>query len=267
MKKTLLVTVALGVGIFALTAGSADAGSAPGSGIKGSRHDLSSTGGYDVGGDAADQASLDRICIYCHAPHHTQDVSSFTASQYSPLWNRPLKGLGTYDLYDNGMNPTQGKHQSQAMTNLNSSAMNLGVSNLCLSCHDGSVALNVYGSTNMNNDLGGSIGGAGAFTAPSTNGPVLDFGTFQIGGSGNLTNHHPVGFEYDQVSALDDEIANADTTDFGTTGVSIRDVLDGGTHMQCSTCHDVHNSTTGMGEKFLWTTDQNSAFCLTCHLK
>ena len=47
--------------------------------------------------------------------------------------------------------------------------------------------------------------------------------------------------------------------------VTISDLLWNG-NMECTTCHDVHN-TKNTGEKFLWKSDAQSAFCLTCHLK
>jgi len=49
---------------------------------------------------------------------------------------------------------------------------------------------------------------------------------------------------------------------------TIGDLLYNGTQFECVTCHDVHNSQNeAAAEKFLWISNDHSAFCLTCHLK
>jgi len=88
------------------------------------------------------------------------------------------------------------------------------------------------------------------------------FGQYRIGEGGNLTNHHPIGFVYQDVATVDDEIASPTAT---MGNYEIGDLLWQG-RMECTTCHDVHN-TKNTGEKFLWISDANSNFCLTCHLK
>ena len=291
MKKRLLVSVALGIGAFALAGGVAMAGSAPGSGIIGSLHDLSDDGGYPVTGTNGNpnDDKLSRVCIYCHAPHHTQKADKNSAKKnYMPLWNRPISQAQTFVMYSNGSNPGTGSHMSQAMSDF--AANNIqspgAVSLLCLSCHDGTVAPNVYGSQQMSNaswsdadnDRVNPIGSIGVKsydladnTAYQGSAVRLQAGTeYNIGGTSDatvvdLSNHHPIGFDYTFVEANDHEIATTDTQ-FGTTGVTIGDVLYGD-QMECVTCHDVHNSTQGMGEKFLWTSNKDSAFCCTCHLK
>lgn len=290
MKKRMMLTVALGLGVFALCAGSADAGSRPGSGIVNSLHDLSTDdGGYPTGGFDGDK--LGRVCIYCHAPHHTikPGATGDLRSDYVPLWNRPFTQASSFKLYSNGSNPGKGSHESQAMSDFTANGITTpgAVSMLCLSCHDGTVALNVYGSTQMANaswteadqsyvQNTGSIGAAdynwySANTGHPTTGVALDAGVeYNIGGvvgssEVDLSNHHPIGFDYTYAEAEDHEIATVATL-FGTTGVSIGDVLYND-YMECVTCHDVHNSTQNMGEKFLWTSNEDSAFCCTCHLK
>jgi hypothetical protein len=272
MKKRMLVSMALGLGLVALAASSANAGSAPGSGIRGSKHDMSATTGIglafgQLGSVAHDP--LQRVCVYCHAPHHTYNPGATTAV-YSPLWNHAFTTL-TYDMYDSGQAPLTGAHATQSTDgSVGAMVQPVNVSKLCLSCHDGSVALNSYGSANMVNDLGGSYranGAAGNVDMTRGVGSMYYVIGAEIGstGVGDLTNHHPIGFDYDAVQALDNEIA-ASSANFAGTGVAISDVLYAG-QMECATCHDVHNSTTGMGEKFLWTTNASSNFCCTCHLK
>ena len=263
MKKRMLVGMALGLGL-AFVATTANAGSTPGSGIIGSRHDLSNATGYGaILGGAGASDTMDRICIYCHAPHNTYRGGDIN---YSPLWNHGVTTL-TYNFYDSGAGaPIVGPHATQstdsAYGNMDPNGELFSVSKLCLSCHDGNVALDVYGDPQMVDAANGSVG-AGVMTLPAD-------GSFEIGrdddsdGTGDLDNHHPIGFDYDAVQAVDNEIA-ASTVTFAS-GVRIADVLSAGA-MECSTCHDVHNSTGGMGEKFLWGTNAGSDFCCTCHLK
>lgn len=262
MKKQMFA-MALGLGAVVLAAGLANAGSAPGSGIRGSVHDLSIRGvGAKVGLLPAINDPQERICIFCHAPHRT--FAEAADLRYVPLWNKKVTTL-TFDLYTNGAGGAglTGDHAISALDPaVGDIRQPISVSKLCLSCHDGSVALNAYGSPTMVNDLGGSyMNGAKA----------LDVQGYLIGndvdgdGTGDLENHHPVGFDYYAVQAADTEIA-APSVRFAGSNVAISDVLYD-RRMECATCHDVHNSHENMGEKLLWTSDRNSAFCCTCHLK
>ena len=233
-----------------------------GTGITGSAHDLSLATGQ--GAIYGQTDSLDRICIFCHAPHHTLEVDAAADILYLPLWNHDVTTLSYTKLYqsDFGEGPSasgflgageSGDDDQFVDRHLFNAAETLGdpssVSLLCLSCHDGSVAVNAYGF-----EPSASIGSGDAFLADS----------FLIGGSGNLSNHHPIGFDYADVTAYDDEIAD-EYIRFGGTDVTIISVLDNG-KMACVTCHDVHN-TKNEGESLLWASDRNSGFCCTCHLK
>jgi predicted CXXCH cytochrome family protein len=269
MKKFILVFLAIGL---VLTLGSiAMAGTgAPGTGIGHTSHDLSGainhiglgTGGGNLWGDATEQAAAaspnkNRICIYCHAPHHTMiPDSTYT---YAPLWNHGVT-LNAFTMYTNGTdNPliTDLSHHSDAMD----LAMAPGsVSLLCLSCHDGSIATNEYGYAPSQ-----SIGAA----------TKLIVGRALIGNAGELSNHHPIGFDYAAVQANDTEIfapntalLNQATSPYGVQvggPAFISDLLWNG-QMECTTCHDVHNTKNG-GTKFTWIDDMNSRLCLSCHNK
>jgi predicted CXXCH cytochrome family protein len=253
MKKYILVCVAIGL---VLSFGAiAMAGTNPGTGIRGTSHDLS-TGGVGaayVGAGAAD--NLDRVCIYCHAPHHAIDGATAAANNvtYFPLWNHAITTVATYQTYTNGTDtPTGISHQLNATL-----ATSLGsVSKLCLSCHDGSLAISAYGYA-PSSTLGSTTGTK--FTAGSR---------FLIGGgTQDLRNHHPIGFDYDAVAAIDDEINPSDSSLLGANsyGLVISDLLWNG-KVECSSCHDVHN-TKNEGSKFTWVQDTSSNLCLTCHNK
>jgi len=220
----------------------------PGNGIKLTAHDLSSNTAWGpTFGDTTEQAGLDRICIYCHAPHNTLKLADAAGINYLPLWNHNVT-VQTYAMYSPGTDlPSDPNHQSKAAELLVGQNRPGGVSRLCLSCHDATVATNAYGQYGAS-----SKGAANKFVT----------GAFIIGGNGDLSNHHPIGFDYDIAQASDDELAPK-VTQMGN--VKIQDLL-WANKMECTTCHDVHN-TKNQGEKFLWISDANSNFCLTCHLK
>lgn len=267
MKKSILLAAAFGLIVVGTvqaqnsTTGSMNAPA--GSGIVASKHDLSTTSG--VGGIYGMSDTLDRICIFCHAPHHTLQTADAAGITYLPLWNH---GVTTqfYTTYqsDFGEGPdasglagvgVDGDAEQYADRHLFNGEDTLGepgsVSRLCLSCHDGTVAVNEYGFDPQranSQDAGSHM--------------IVD--QFMIGDGGNLVNHHPIGFNYIDVANHDDEIAAPDNI-LGGGNTTIRSLLYG-EKMECVTCHDVHN-TQNTGETFLWVTDYNSGFCLTCHIK
>ena len=230
---------------------------APGTGIKQTAHDLSIAGGRGATYGVND-GTLDRICIYCHAPHHTikPGDASTAGLTYYPLWNHDLSTTATYTMYQNAASildwPNSTQHQLNATLTQPGS-----VSKLCLSCHDGSVAVSSYGNFN------------GGISTSKNAGSIKVSGKFLIGGGnpGDLSNHHPIGFDYAQVALADGEIRDPSNELLGnhTTGMTINDLLFGG-KMECASCHDVHN-TKNKGVKFTWVQDTNSDFCFSCHVK
>ena len=280
MKKSILLAAAFGFIVagsaYALDSTTGSHNSAAGAGIVGSKHDLSLATG--IGDDYGQSDALDRICIYCHAPHHTLQEADAAGIKYLPLWNHAVT-TQFYDTYqsDFGDGPAASglagvgsisNDEQFADRHLFNGAATIGepgsVSRLCLSCHDGTVAVNEYGFDPQR-----------AYSQDAGSHYIAD--QFKIGGGGNLTNHHPIGFDYVDVSNHDDEIAHPDkwindvtAANVGPGGAkemtTIRSLLYGGNMMECVTCHDVHN-TKNTGETFLWRTDRESGFCLTCHIK
>jgi len=249
MKKSVMLTLCLVIGMSLITSMAFAAG---GSGIKGTAHDLSATGaGKDYGDTNEQSIGLDRICIYCHAPHNTVKPGDAAGIGYIPLWNHEVTSQ-VYAMYSNGTNdPSDPNHVSKAQELLVGKNRPGGVSRLCLSCHDGTVSTNAYGFY--------------AASSKHTGADASVVGTmYEIGGSNNLANHHPIGFNYDAVQVTDDEIAVKTTV--MAPGVRIADLLWVG-NMECTTCHDVHNTKNPGAEKFLWKSDAGSEFCMTCHLK
>jgi len=166
------------------------------------------------------------ICIVCHTPHN-----ALTGVADAPLWNHELSAVASYTLYASGtMNSIPGQPD--------------GSSKLCLSCHDGTVALENFGGVTTGTQLmtGGSLIGT------------------------DLGNDHPISITYDAaLAAADGGLHDPTTTSSGLGGTIDGDMLISG-KMQCSSCHDVHNSA-GTVDGLLLKSNAASALCLTCHDK
>jgi predicted CXXCH cytochrome family protein len=123
-------------------------------------------------------------------------------------------------------------------------------SKLCLSCHDGTVAVNSFGGTTGTTFLSGGD----------------NLGTA-------LTNDHPIGFTYDAALVTADgalqPITTAVTIGSGTktkVGTIASNLLYAG-KMECASCHDVHNTFTAASGKLVKVSMASSALCTTCHAK
>lgn len=239
-KKNLLVACFVGLALTFGIAGTAVADLAAGTGIAGSKHDMTSVA---LSGTTTET----RICAFCHTPHHAE---MFAGQDYMPLWSRPDMGATGFAQYDSATFDAANIDGIGDITD----PMN-GPTRLCMSCHDGVVAIDSY------------YGSTGTLTS------VRDddtWGGISIVDGFGLSNDHPVGFDYIQVAAQDDEIIATPT--FASSGVAVADVLYadqtfvGEMVMTCSTCHDVHN-TKNTEDYFLYETNDGSALCLTCHDK
>ncbi len=189
--------------------------------IAGSGHDFSGAGWS--GGE---------ICVACHTPHNAD-----TTVAGAPLWNHDVTG-STFALY--------GGTGTLDATDLGQPA---GVSRLCLSCHDGTVALDSFGGTTGTTTIAMVGTGSG------------DFGT-------DLSNDHPISFTYNAALAgTDGELQDPSTFTTALGGTISNDLLFGGgsDQLECASCHDVHNST-GLASLLL-IDNAGSALCLTCHAK
>lgn len=188
--------------------------------IGGSAHDFSGQGW-----------SGGQICLPCHTPHK----ANITVAD-APLWNHALS-TATYQLYASPtLNATMGQPG--------------GGSKLCLSCHDGTVAINSFGGT-----TGTTFIGTGDKIGP------------------DLRGEHPIGFTYDAALATADASLKNPTTTTVTIGAgtttktgTLAAVMLFGGKMECASCHDVHNTFTN-GGKLLKIPAAGSAICTTCHAK
>jgi predicted CXXCH cytochrome family protein len=221
MKK---MTILLCVAIVALWALPVFAGPAPGTGIVGSQHDMNVVSNAD---------GQNRVCAFCHTPHHALDD---TNADYLPLWSHQMT-TQTFTPYDSD---TLDANVTDPLA---------GPSRLCMSCHDGAIAVDQhYGLSGTDLRTGDSWGG------------------IAVGATGDLTNDHPIGFDYTAVAAVDDEIRPETTPTTNPSIPTIADLLLDGTTMTCSSCHDVHN-TDSNDNYFLINLQSGSQICLTCHDK
>ena len=260
MRKITLSALLIAIGMLMVSSVAFAAITAlPGTGITGSAHDLSFATGQGLAWGVAGLDPLDRVCIFCHAPHHAYKLGDPGALDYYPLWNHAVTTL-TFTGYSN-TDPAAPIVPNDIASQLNAGIEGQipgqpgGISKLCLSCHDGSLAVAQYGFAPSS-----SIGSAtGPRATPASR--------IYIGGGGLLTNHHPIGFDYAGVIAAgDDEIRTTGNPMIGSTrGLTIEQVLYGG-KVECGSCHDVHN-TKNDGAKLLWVEDTGSALCLSCHAK
>lgn len=135
---------------------------------------------------------------------------------------------------------------------------------LCLSCHDGTSALNVvqnYGGVETTFDpMFGSDTTFGNF-------PNLNIGD----GNKDLSNDHPVSFVFDSTLRDADK---AGSVVFGLNDpstISPLRLFNG--RLECATCHNPHEQdgspegAKGPKYPFLRMTNANSEMCITCHNK
>ncbi len=173
--------------------------------------------------------SGNNICGPCHVPHRAD-----TTEKNAPLWNHKLTTFTPYKVYSSAtLTATVGQPG--------------GISKLCLSCHDGTVALDSFG------------GITGSTKLTSANAGYL--GT-------DLSGSHPISFTYDDALASRDGALYAPTTtNSGLGGTVAVDMLFAG-KMECASCHDAHrNDESALAQPLLKRSNLQSALCLTCHSK
>ena len=102
------------------------------------KHNLSSTSSAS----SVRAVSETRICIFCHTPHHAISAVSLLNA---PLWNHTLSSA-TYTVNTTGGLTNRGgpgapKYGPGIVNMLTTQPQPDGASKLCLSCHDGTVAI------------------------------------------------------------------------------------------------------------------------------
>lgn len=174
-------------------------------------HDMSA-------GNSPMRGSNANACIYCHAPHN--------ANSTTPLWNQTLS-TKQYTLY-----PGATQNAGAPATVSNASA-------LCLSCHDGSVAVGqtvAIGSLRMQGVLTDNLGT-------------------------ELQGSHPFSIQpqIKDAASLVSTLASSHTTK--DPAVKLID-----NNIECSTCHDVHNQYRDRrSPEFLVRDNAAGQLCFACH--
>ena len=191
--------------------------------IRNTKHNLSVTGPGEVRATAEDE-----LCVFCHTPHGASQAAP------APLWNRELSG-STYIPYTSSSIDAIGIGQPG------------GTSKLCLSCHDGTIAI---GSVNV---LNGSVSDGNPNTAEINMTGTGIGGTMPEGQGENtgftrrlgtdLTNDHPISFTYnDGLAIVDGELRLPSATpEIGNRVPGVRPevpLIDD--QLQCTACHDPH---------------------------
>lgn len=164
---------AIGVGLVGLCllglAGGALAG------VFNTKHNLGSTGVNA----ASNFTGTREICVFCHTPHGGDGAAAV------PLWNRHLEpgGFQTYD--------------QMGTTTLDASVEPIGsVSLACLSCHDGTQAMDaLLNDPGSGREHPGFRGGRWIGQAASVEGRIGP-ATVITNLNKDLTNDHPVGIQY-----------------------------------------------------------------------
>ena len=159
------------------------------------------------------------ICVFCHAPHNSNPAA--------PLWNHADSGV-TYATYTSS-------------TMAAAPGAPTGSAKLCLSCHDGTVAIGATLTRGVIDMTGVNV--AGHLTGPGALGA-------------NLSDDHPISF----VPVTGPQILNP------PAGDAVK--LDPHGRVQCRSCHDPHQQNIDpVTGKFLVKANAESALCLTCHRK
>jgi predicted CXXCH cytochrome family protein len=269
MKKVALITAALVVT-------SAVSASAAVMSIKQSRHDMTRWNG--------ESGSTQEVCIFCHTPHN--------ALISVPLWNRNNPSAADWKLYNTSATVTSATKAS----NISHDSISL----FCMSCHDGITALGdlknknplVNSYTNNPGDTvpfavsntGAKVGGGnvnqyaviGAGKETNAKGWITANKSATAAGSTgyDLSNTHPIGFDFDAARAEDtglhtwDDIMTtfkADTTKSTAQPFTYNRAGSSARWFECASCHRVHDP--GPSGNFLRIENNGSALCLACHNK
>lgn len=183
--------------------------------IQGTEHDLG------TGGNASDNG---QICVYCHTPHNAlQDP----LKAVPPLWNKDFT-TATFQIY-------------ASSTIDNPSGQPEGVSLACLSCHDGTLALDA-----MINPPNGFL----------PTGDKMTPGGHLLGT--DLSNDHPISIGYSLSS--DPAFVDPSLVDLPL----FAGTFDTSNQVECASCHNVHDDQI---DPFLRKSNTGSQLCLTCHIK
>jgi hypothetical protein len=247
--------------------------------VRGTKHNLSAAvdgtatpSGGKVPVRTVKAGTQTQVCVFCHTPHEAESINFGSGGSQAPLWNRKLSNQ-TYTPYSSSSMEADATEMAAAPG---------GSSKLCLSCHDGTMAIDKVNALNGSKNATIAMTSATPVKMPSgsaTTGFTRDLGT-------DLSADHPISFTYNSALATyDGELRGPDGTIVATRAAGAtppKMPLENG-QMQCATCHDPHlrDKTTSNGNaKFLRMnrfqvaqpsgggfSTSNDIICLACHSK
>ncbi|RJQ19727.1 MAG: hypothetical protein C4560_05900 [Nitrospiraceae bacterium] len=221
-------------------------------GVETTKHNLSTSGPGPIRA-----TSETRVCVFCHTPH---------GAAATPLWNHTLS-QASYILPSSSIDE---------WSTLLSSPQNPpdGDSKLCLSCHDGTVAIGAIVN------LGGSattVSMQDSGTGYLTPGGLLSSSSSGYLGT-NLSGDHPVSIEVNPslISDKDTQCINNDVSfklcypqkpvKLTPTGNRYGIGPSTGVGVQCSSCHDAHDGTNPYFLRVPGSYDDiTTELCTNCH--
>lgn len=221
--KALILRISQMVWVLALSISSSAVVGQPPQNVAATKHNLSASGPGTV-----KALSEDQICVFCHTPH------AATLAPNAPLWNRELSNAAYTQYTSDSMQATLDQPGGSAK--------------LCLSCHDGALALGsvnfAKGVLGANIDMTGTDPDGSLSSAGEQTGFTRNLGT-------NLTNDHPISFTYNSALAgLDGELYDPATAAHianRAPGVPKAHIPLENDQVQCISCHDPHTT----NDKFL----------------
>ena len=213
--------------------------------VRGTRHNLSAQG---PGVTRAAAGATTEVCVFCHTPHNATQTDAGGGALRAPLWNRRVPAGTTYTPY------TSSTLDAQSIAD-GFDAQPGGSSKLCLSCHDGTLAIGNVNVLNGNTNVSIPMTGTGpGDTMPPGQGTTSGF-TRYLGT--DLSNDHPISITFNSaLAARDGELRAVDAQQRWPAGVGsvvgvrasgykpllpLEPTGSGGLgQVQCATCHDPH---------------------------
>jgi len=219
--------VLAGFGVAALLLPSPVPGQQAGAGVAATVHNLSASGPGEIKAQAESE-----VCKFCHVPHNP--VAPV------PLWSHTLSPVASYAV------PTLSRGRAAEVA-----PQPDGSSRLCLSCHDGTVALGDIARANL------PMAGAQRLAR----GRRSHLGT-------DLSGSHPISIPLPEGGALAmPEGADMALKPRSAVMADGAVKLDAAGKVQCTTCHDPHQDRyyePGRVPRF-WVRPTVTEVCLACH--
>lgn len=185
------------------------------------KHNLSTSGRGEI-----KSSTETRICIFCHSSHNS--------SPDGPLWGHQTTTTGNFTTYSRSTLKNQPQQPN-------------GSTKLCLSCHDGTIAVGAIKGLSRPISMQ-NVGAAGE---------IPELSKSNIGR--DLSGTHPVSIPYKQSTAL-----AVDHLRWPPVDAENKVGPDSDGFVQCTSCHDPHDNSRSKKYPF-WNKSTFDEVCQTCH--